>query len=81
MQVYLGDFDIEDMNCPKKAKLMFQIAKKTVLLKNKQIKYLTNRTAKLNKRILSMEAEISHLKSANKISKTQKLTAHTTTTQ
>jgi hypothetical protein len=64
----MGDISTEDLDNPKKFKLMWQIATKTINRQKKTILYLRTKVQRLQKRVKSLTDLIDHLKSTNKIS-------------
>ncbi|KAJ3661706.1 hypothetical protein Zmor_006093 [Zophobas morio] len=68
ISVYFGDCKEEDITDPKKAKVMWGIAVKTIEKQRKLIKYLHTRNRRLNQRIKTLHDLVVHLKNSKKVS-------------
>lgn len=65
---YIGDFVEDDIKSPKRAKLMWKVAKETIERKTKKIRYLQLKTARQMKKIKTLQSLIEHLKHTKRIS-------------
>lgn len=52
---YFGDYSEEDLNCPEKAKMMWELAKKQIDAKNKQLKVVRMDNFRLKKKVQKLE--------------------------
>ncbi|XP_063914519.1 THAP domain-containing protein 1-like isoform X2 [Zophobas morio] len=66
--VYFGDCKEDDLRDPKKAKLMWGIAKETIRKQRKTIKYLHTRNRRLQAKVKTLGEIVNHLKNTQRIS-------------
>ncbi|XP_031344665.1 THAP domain-containing protein 1-like isoform X2 [Photinus pyralis] len=67
-KLYFGDYSEEDLQCPKKAKMMWKLGKRQIDKKNKQLKILRMQNLRLHKKIESLENLVTHLTKKYRIS-------------